>query len=114
MNIIRNLYHTLGPLRCILAVVVSVIAAMGPFTDGQVIVHGWRLFTSVVIPSLMMIALFVLLLDITMSRVFMIDAEASHQRRLRHAIYLETSLLVVLIAAWSPFIFKVLDLWPFD
>ena len=104
-----NRLLSIGPLRLGLTVIVIVLVVAAFFTDGRAHMHDWRLFPSVVAPSLVMMVIFVLPLDITMSCVFMSDAEAPERRRLRTAVMVDSVLFIVLIAAWMPFALKVLD-----
>lgn len=101
-----------GVLRGLLILAAIAIAAVGPFIDGSVHLRGWRLLPSVVAPSLMLILLFALPLDMTMTRVFMSDATGSERARLRAALRVEILVFVILVLAWLPFMIKVLDFGP--
>ena len=103
----------IGALRCALMATTLLVVCAAPFADGQVYYHDWRLLPSVVAPSVMMMLAFALPLDITMSKVFMVDAGAEERDRLRFVIRLELFAFVLLFAAWSPFIFTVLNFSPF-
>lgn len=92
---------------------VLVIAA-APFADGGVHMHDWRLFPSVIAPTIMMMLVFTLPLDITMARIFMSDADAKERDRLRLIIRLEAIMLLLMVLAWIPFMFRVLDFSPFS
>ena len=74
----------------------------------------WRLFPSVIAPTLMMLLVFVLSLDMTMARTFMADASEDKRARLRMVIRFESIMLLLMLLAWFPFIGKVLDLLPLD
>lgn len=110
---IQKLHKRIGVLRTSLLVSTAIITPIGPFVDGTVYLHDWRLLPSVIAPSLMLILAFVLPLEIVMSSIFMTDADPEKKDRLASAIKAESILFVVMIAAWTPFMFKVLELWPF-
>lgn len=91
-----------------LVIIVALLILMGPFSGGDPRITGFALFTSVVAPAFYVIMLFVLPLDITMTRVFMGDAEGDQRARYRFIIRLEVVLMVLMLLAWMPFIVKLL------
>jgi hypothetical protein len=97
-----------GFLRGALFVVTVILIGIGPFSDGQVVLDSWRLLPSVVAPSLMLILIFVLPLDMTMARIFMSGAATSSRLRLRRIIFVEGALFIALVLAWIPFFRSVL------
>ena len=102
-----------GPLRlCLLGAAVLVMLA-APFADGSVHRHDWRLLPSVVAPTIMMMLVFALPLDITMARVFMADADAAERQRLRFVIRVELLVYVAMLLSWAPFLVGVLEVSPF-
>ena len=103
----------LGILRSLLLLAALLVVAAAPFADGSAHVHDWRLLPSVVAPSIMMMLVFAIPLDITMTRVFMVDADAAEKARFGFIIRVEACVLAALIAAWTPFILEVLDFSPF-
>lgn len=92
-----------------LVIIVLILIVMGPFSGGDPTVAGFALLTSAVAPALYVIMLFVLPLDITMSRVFMKEAQGPERARYRFIIRLEVLLFVLMLLAWLPFILKLLD-----
>lgn len=109
-----RLCKQLGILRSLLVLATAIVSCLGPFVDGTVHLYDWRLLTSVIAPSVMLILVFVLPLDMTMSRIFMSGAEASERSRLGRVIRVEAGLLLFMVVAWLPFMTKILDVWPFD
>ena len=103
----------LGVLRSGLAFATLVVIGAAPFADGSVHMHDWRLFPSVIAPTIMMMLVFTLPLDITMSCIFMSDADAPERARLRSIIRFEAILLGLMLLAWIPFMLRVLDFSPF-
>ncbi|MSR16052.1 MAG: hypothetical protein EXR86_16185 [Gammaproteobacteria bacterium] len=80
---------------------------MGPFADGRVILKSWQVLPSVVAPAIMFILLFVLPLDMTMSRIFMSGQEHLEKSRLLAIIKLEGALFFALLLSWIPFFIKI-------
>jgi len=110
----RKFFRRLGPLRCGLALVTLIVIASAPFADGSVYMHDWRLFPSVIAPTVVMMLVFTYPLDLTMTRVFMQDADPAERARLRSIMRFETVLLALMLLAWAPFLFRVLDFSPFS
>ena len=87
---------------------VVVLCVMGPLNDGVTRTSGLGLLVSVVAPASMVIILFVLMLDITMARVFASDADDERKRQLLFASRLEVWELIALTLAWTPFALRML------
>lgn len=105
---LKQIFSRLGALRTMLVTIVLLLILMGPISGGEARVSGFALFTSVVAPAFYVIMLFVLPLDITMSRVFMGEAQGEEKLRYRFIIRLELVLLALMLLAWLPFILKLL------
>ena len=106
--------HYVGMLRAGLFALTVLVIACAPFADGRTHLHDWRLFPGVIAPAIMMMLVFALPLDMTMSRIFMLDAEPTEVRRLRTIVRTEIVLLLVMVVFWLPFMLKVLDFTPFS
>ncbi|MGE3773274.1 MAG: hypothetical protein AB7I32_10140 [Gammaproteobacteria bacterium] len=107
-----RLFKDLGALRTILLACTLVLIALAPFADGKVHLHDARLLTSVVAPALMVIFVFVLMLDITMTRIFSIDTSPERRAGMRRAVRIESWALLALLAAWMPFALRLFEVWP--
>ncbi|EDZ68507.1 hypothetical protein NOC27_1834 [Nitrosococcus oceani AFC27] len=46
---------------------------------------------------------FVLSLDMMMNRIFMTDTEGPHRLRYRRVLWLDFSMIFILLLAWGPF-----------
>ncbi|MEM7469385.1 MAG: hypothetical protein AAF387_21240 [Pseudomonadota bacterium] len=104
----------LGPLRICLLGAAIFVTVLAPLADGSVHIRDWRLLPSVIAPAVMMMLMFAIPLDITMTRVFMADAPNEQARlRLKRAIWCDPLVLALMALAWTPFILKVIDFWPF-
>ena len=104
----------LGTLRSLLLVTAVACIVAAPFADGQAYLHDWRLLPSVIAPSIMMMLVFAIPLDVCMAKIFLTDAGPTERARLGRAIVLEIVVLLVMVAAWTPFMLKVMDFWPLD
>ncbi|HMM75245.1 MAG TPA: hypothetical protein PJ986_06035 [Gammaproteobacteria bacterium] len=111
---VARLFKDLGALRAILLACTLVLIALAPFADGKTYLHDARLLTSVVAPALMVIFVFVLMLDITMTRIFSIDTSPERRAGMRRAVRIECWLLLTLLAAWTPFALRLFEIWPVD
>ncbi len=105
---LKQILSRLGALRAMLVAIVLLLILMGPISGGEARISGFALFTSVVAPAFYVIMLFVLPLDITMSRVFMGEAQGEEKLRYRFIIRLELVLLALMLLAWLPFVLKLL------
>lgn len=99
----------LGPLRVVLFALVLLLIVIGPFSGTEKGLSGIEVLTGIVAPAVYVIMLFVLPLDMLMSRIFMTDKEAAEQARLRFIIRLEAALLVLMLLAWLPFLLRLLS-----
>lgn len=104
----------LGTLRSLLLLTALACIVAAPFADGQTYLHDWRLLPSVIAPSIMMMLVFAIPLDVCMAKIFMTDAGPGERARLGRAIRLELVVLVVMVLAWTPFMLKLMDYWPLD
>lgn len=109
---ISRLVNDLGALRAVLVVCTFILIILGPFADGDVHLHDARLFTSVVAPALMVIFVFVLMLDITMTRIFSLDTSPERRAGMRRAVWIESLALLALLLAWLPFMLRLFRVWP--
>lgn len=109
MNMKQRL-QDLGLPRSAMLVLVVVLCVMGPLNDGVTRTSGLGLLVSVVAPATMVIIVFVLMLDITMTRVFASDAEGERKRKLLFASRVERWELLALLLAWAPFALRMLGI----
>ncbi len=109
-----NWISSLGTLRLLLMLAALACIIAAPFANGTTYVHDWRLLPSVIAPSIMVMLIFAIPLDICMARIFMSDSSDSEKARLQRAIYIELAVLSALTLAWTPFMLKMMDAWPFD
>ncbi|MDX1432765.1 MAG: hypothetical protein R3286_09990 [Gammaproteobacteria bacterium] len=107
---IANFLTRVGFLRAVMMAVVLVLVCFAPFAGGHAQTSGWPLVTTVLAPVMFVVFTFVLLLDMLMTRVFMSEHEGAERARLAFVLRTEALLLVVLLAAWSPLVWKLLRL----
>lgn len=108
----REFLTSLGTLRVLLLAGVVVLIIAAPFSDGAVHASShasvWPLVRGVIAPTLFVIMVFVLALDITMTLVFMSDRRGEERRRLRRIAQVETVALVAMVVAWIPLVMRLL------
>ncbi|MBK8957177.1 MAG: hypothetical protein IPM80_01790 [Proteobacteria bacterium] len=110
----NNWLKSLGTLRLLMMLTALACIVAAPFADGKTYMHDWRLLPSVIAPSIMMMLVFAIPLDVCMAKVFMSDADSNEVARLSRAIRIELVVLMLLVLSWLPFMLKVMDYWPFD
>ena len=87
-----------------LALVVLLLIAVAPFAGSEGYQTAWDVMRGAVAPALAVIFMFVLLLDILMSLIFMADQDEAERQRYRGIIYLNALLVAGLLIAWVPVI----------
>jgi hypothetical protein len=97
----------IGPMRLALALFTFILIGMAPFAS-EASFSGWGVVVGTVAPSMTMIMLFALPLDMMMSRIFMTDTEGAERLRYRRILWLELFLMIALILAWRSFIASLL------
>ena len=97
-----------GALRLMLMTLTGLLIALGPVSGGPVSFEGVKLFTTLLAPTCYVIVLFLLPLDITMSRVFMSGASEARRRQLKRVMVTEAALFVLMVVGWLPFVLQLL------
>lgn len=105
----RHFFNELGALRSMLLVATALSLSATPFTDTDVRMEGWGVVPDVLVPVVSFILLFILLLDMLMSRVFMIEANVQKRQKFNRIFMLEFAQIVALIVFWSPYFLAVLS-----
>ncbi len=98
----------MGALRTLLLCSILLVIVLSLWADGEVYAHDWRIVYSVIAPTVTMMLVFAVPLDITMARIFMSGASDCERKRLRSIIRIEASAYLLMILAWTPFFFAVL------
>lgn len=99
----------IGELRVMLLIATLLSLSAIPFTDANVRMEGWGLLPDVLTPVISFILVFILLLDMLMSRVFMIEADDVKKNKFKKIFWLELALMVSLLVLWSPYFIAVLS-----
>ena len=109
MNRLGDLVRFFGALRILLVASVVALVIVAPFSGGPIDVAGWPLVRSVIAPTLFVIMVFVVPLDITMTLVFMSERQGRERRRLKRIAQVEALLLAAMLAAWAPLVMRLLE-----
>lgn len=107
---IQGVMQRLGPQRGFLLVANLILMAMAPLSGGGATYSGWKLFPTVIAPSLVPIMIFVVLLDILMSLVFMADKPPVERARYRFIILASLAQIGGLVVFWLPFFLALVRL----
>ncbi len=94
----------IGFLRAALMLITILLVFLSPFAGGQVVTSGWPLVTTVLAPVFFVIFVFVMGLDMLMTRVFMSGSSGVERRRFILIFRSEALLLVILLASWAPYV----------
>lgn len=90
-----------GVLRGLLALASLMVSATSPWF-GEPDYSTWGFFPTIVAPTLVVLLLFVLPLEMTMTRIFMLDQVDAIRRRLGRILLIELGLYGLLILSWLP------------
>ena len=101
--------NDLGALRVALCTVVLALIVAAPFSGGQPRFEGLAFVVTVLTPALFVMFVFVLGLDLLMTRVFLVDAKNAARRRLRRVLKIEGVLFALLVLAWAPLVVRLLS-----
>ncbi len=110
MSKLSQHFKNLNPLRKMLIALTTVIACVGPFPNGTAETDDWRILPTVIAPTLMLMLIFVLPLDMTMSKIFMSDADPGKKSILGMAIKIDLILFMLLILGWIPFFLRFFEI----
>ena len=105
---VAKLVASLGALRVLLATLTIFVVACAPFSDGPTAHTGWRLLTTAIAPALFVMLVFLLPLDMMMSKLFMSAEQGAGRERLKRIIRVEVVLLLALLVAWGPLVVRLL------
>lgn len=97
-----------GTLRLGLLTIALLVIILSVFADGNTYMHDWRIVPSVLAPSIMMMLVFAIPLEMTMTRIFITNAEPAEKARLQRILKREAIVYLLLIVSWTPFFIKVL------
>ncbi|MGD8514699.1 MAG: hypothetical protein PVF52_03725 [Granulosicoccaceae bacterium] len=106
---IKQFLVTLGELRSLLVGGSAVCIFASAFTtNDEVRMQGWGMFPDVLAPVLSIILVFVIMLDVLMSRIYM--SEQADDIKQRYRIIIRTELLSVLLmfVVWAPYLVRIL------
>ncbi len=106
---LKTLFQSLGVLRSAL-VVTALLASAGAFFagGGHYDPMSWQIVPRAVVPVFAVSLLFLLPLDMLMTRVFMSDKQGEERGRYRRVLRVEAAALALLVACWAPFLMSLL------
>ena len=101
--------HEMGILRLLLVLVTFALSIIGLFAQPSTEIEGWPILFSIVAPSLVVMLVFTLALDLVMNIVFRLDSSIQERARLKNIIKIELSSLTLLLICWSAFTVKIFE-----
>ncbi len=107
---IADYLRRIGFLRAALMLTTVLLIFLAPFAGGHIQTSGWPLITTLLAPVCFAMFIFVLCLDMLMTRVFMSDSSEAERQRLTLIFRSEALLLLVLLVSWAPFVLALLRL----
>ena len=105
---IARFLRRVGFLRAALMITTVLLILLSPFAGGHIQTSGWALITTLIAPVCFVLFVFVLSLDMLMTRVFMSGATGTERKRLVVILRSEALLLLILLASWAPFVVTLL------
>ena len=109
-SMIANYLRRVGFLRAVLMFITVLLILVSPFAGGHIQTSGWSLITTLVAPVCFVIFIFLLCLDMIMTRVFMSGSSDAERQRLTVVLRSEAVLLVILLLSWAPFVLALMRL----
>ena len=107
---IAHYLRRIGFLRATLMLTTVLLIFLAPFAGGHIQTSGWPMVTTLLAPVFFAMFIFVLCLDILMTRVFMLGCSDAERQRLTMIFRSEALLLLILLASWTPFVLALLRL----
>lgn len=101
----QGFFSRIGFLRVLFALSVAVCAPMALYAQEEPL--GWLVFPVYVAPVLVILLFWGLLFDMLMSRVFMSDKQGEARAPHRTVLWLDATLIVVLLLSWLPFFYSL-------
>jgi len=98
-----KLIHLLGVQRSFLLSVTAALIALSFFSSGETVYEGWGAIPTIIAPTLVPIMLFVVGLDILMSFIYGLDAEAAVAKRYRWINRINLLSIMMLVVFWAKF-----------
>jgi len=99
----------LGALRGMLLSVLALLTVLAPFALETTGYEGWALVSTVIVPALVPIFFFVTLLDVLMSAIYRSSSDDDLRDKYQLVIKVEVVFLIIMISAWMPLFWGVLN-----
>ena len=107
---IADYLRRVGFLRAALMLTAVVLIFLAPFAGGHVQTSGWPLVTTLLAPVCFVMFVFLLCLDMLMTRVFMSGSSDAARQRFTMIFRSEALLLLILLLSWAPFALELMRL----
>lgn len=98
-----RLLGDLGLLRVFLAGLALLVLVLAPRPGTPAVLEGWRMFPTLIVPTLAPLVFLVLMLDALMARVHMTSVRGEALARYRRVVTVDLVLGLVVIGYWTPY-----------
>ena len=100
---IVSMINRIGVLRVLLYGLAILLMVASFFAGSEVFYEGWRIFPTLIVPSITPIVFFVLLLDLLMASVFMLDGTGDVRTRFQNIIKINLLVVLGIVIFWAPY-----------
>lgn len=102
-NIILKFISDIGILRLLLGVSALVAILVVPAPGTRVILHGYQMIGTLILPTMAPLIFLVILLDTLMTRVWMVDSVGAETARLKLIMRFNLVLAILIAIRWYGF-----------
>ena len=100
---VAQLLSELGALRASLAALALLVLVFAPRPGTAAVLEGWRMFPTLIVPTLAPMVFMVLMLDALMARVHMTSVQGAALARYRRIVIVDLLLGLVVAGYWMPY-----------
>jgi hypothetical protein len=93
----------LGPMRIALGLLAVAVLVSAPKPHTEAVFDGWRMWPTLIVPTLAPIIFMVLMLDALMSRVKMTSVKGETYARYRRFVIYNLVLGIIVAVYWTPY-----------
>lgn len=109
MNSVSQFWRYVGPLRGMLYLLILILSFTAIFSMGGTQKSGFMMFPTLIAPAIVPMLFFVIPLDMTMCRIMMSGKDKPTRKRYLHMIALDALSFALLLGAWFPFYYRLLN-----
>lgn len=100
---VKSFVKNFGLLRLFLFATSIVCIVFAPTPGTKVSYQGWDIVPTLLLPTLAPLIFLIILLDMLMTRVFMVDAQNHSRSRYKQVFTTEAIFALIMLIFWVPF-----------